>query len=661
MTSTASTQSVAGDAQPSRSSHRAAAERPVRNHRPALDGIRALAIVLVMIYHATSQQPRGGFFSVDVFFVLSGYLIAGLLIKEDWTWGSIDLVAFYVRRARRLLPGLIVAVIAIAAICPRVLSDEAVASMRGDGLATIFYVANWRFIATGDSYFAQFGDPSPYRHMWTLAIEEQFYLILPMLLIGLIALTRANLRYITGALVGLAVLSALWMWTLYVPGEDPSRVYYGTDTRAQDLLLGSALACGMTLISKRAAAKRARLMTIIGGIGFGVMVGWFLTFAEYDSFTYGGGFFVFVLGTCALIASVELNQDGPFARLFGFEPWAWIGKISYGLYLYHWPVFLLMKHTGLTGPVLFVTEFAISFALGALSFYALEQPIRRRGLKPLIGRKAAISVGWLCLPVTAALTLALTPAVTPNLIVQAKPGQGSNLGTVNPDASLKVLVLGDSVGFSLGYAFDQKAWPGVQVTGDVIFGCGTAEQHIAVNGVDQKPDASQCQDVFGKWPADVASKQPNVVLWSLGGWEVFDHVVDGKILKVGSPEYASYLTSRLNLGLSKLGSTNVVIPNLACYSQPSYVVNGQDVAPNRNDPARATAVNKILDAFAAEHPKQVHIFDVASKLCPDGTPKVKVDGVQVRSDGVHYTIEGARLFWTWIMPTLEKVTGITVS
>ena len=661
MTSTAPTSPVTGDVSTTPGAHRAAAERPVRSHRPALDGIRALAIVLVMIYHATSQQPRGGFFSVDVFFVLSGYLIAGLLIKEDWTWGSIDLVAFYVRRARRLLPGLIAAVIAIAAVCPRVLSDEAVASMRGDGLATIFYVANWRFIATGDSYFAQFGDPSPYRHMWTLAIEEQFYLILPMLLIGLIALTRANLRYITGALVGLAVLSALWMWVLYVPGEDPSRVYYGTDTRAQDLLLGSALACGMTLISRRTAQQRTRLMTLIGGVGFAVMVVWFLTFGEDQSFTYGGGFFVFVLGTCALIASVELNQDGPFARLFGFAPWAWIGKISYGLYLYHWPVFLLMKHTALTGPVLFVTEFAISFALGALSFYALEQPIRRRGLKPLIGRKAAITVGWLCLPVAAAITLALTPAATASLIGTAKAGQRSDMGTTNPDAAIKVLVLGDSVGFSLGYAFDQKEWPRVQVTGDVIFGCGTAQQHIAVNGVDQKPDPSQCQDVFAKWPADVASKQPNVVLWSLGGWEVFDHVVDGKTLKVGSPEYASYLTSRLNLGLSKLGSTKVVIPNVPCYAQPSYVVNGQNMAPNRNDPARAAAVNKILDDFAAQHPQQVHIFDVASTLCPDGTPTLKVDGVQVRSDGVHYTIDGARLFWSWIMPTLEKVTGISVS
>lgn len=661
MTSTAPISPVADDAHQSRA-HRAAAERSVRNHRPALDGIRALAIVLVMIYHATDQQPRGGFFSVDVFFVLSGYLIAGLLIKEDWTWGSIDLVAFYVRRARRLLPGLIAAVIAIAAVCPRVLSDEAVASMRGDGLATIFYVANWRFIATGDSYFAQFGDPSPYRHMWTLAIEEQFYLILPMLLIALIALTRANLRYITGALVGLAALSALWMWVLYVPGEDPSRVYYGTDTRAQDLLLGSALACGMTLISKRAAQQRARLMTLIGGIGFAVMVVWFLTFAEDQSFTYGGGFFVFVLGTCALIASVELNQDGPFARVFGFVPWAWIGKISYGLYLYHWPVFLLMKHTGLKGPLLFVTEFAISFALGALSFYALEQPIRRHGLKPLIGRKAAITVGWLCLPVTAAITLALTPTVAASPLTTAQTGDTSSLGQTNAKAAMRILVLGDSVGFSIGYAFDQKEWPKVQVNGDVIFGCGTAEQHIAVNGVDQKPDTTECQDVFAKWPTDIANDKPHVVVWSLGGWEVFDHIVDGKTLKVGSPQYAAYLTSRLELGLKALGSTKVLIPNVPCYSQASYVVQGQDMAPNRNDPARAKAVNQVLEDFAAAHPQQVTIFDVRSKLCTKADkPITKVDGVTVHSDGVHYTVEGARLLWRWMMPTLEKITGITVS
>lgn len=614
-----------------------------------------------MIYHATTHQPRGGFLGVDVFFVLSGYLIAGLLIKEDWTWGSIDLVAFYIRRARRLFPALIAAVLAIAAVCPRVLSEQAVVGMRGDGLATLFYVAKRRFIATGDSYFAQFGDPSPYRHMWTLSIEEQFYLILPLLLIALIALTKANLRYIAGALIALAALSAVWMWTLYVPGEDPSRVYYGTDTRAQDLLLGSALACGMTLISKNPGGQRARLMTLIGALGFGVVVVCFLALAEDQPFLYGGGFLVFSLGTCALIACVELNQHGPFAQLFGFAPWAWIGRISYGLYIYHWPVFLVMRHSALSGPALFGVEFAITFVLAALSYYLLEQPIRQRGLKPLIGRKAAVTVGWLCLPVTAALTMALTPAATASsLVVVAKPGQGSDMGTLNPTAAMKVLVLGDSVGFSLGYAFDQKAWPKVQVTGDVIFGCGTAEQHLAINGVDQTPNPTQCQDVFAKWPADVASDNPNVVLWSLGGWEVYDHVVDGKILKVGSPEYANYLTSRLNLGLSKLGSTKIVIPNVACYAQASYIVDGQDMAPNRNDPARASAVNKILDNFAAEHPQQVHIFNVASKLCPDGSPKLKVDGVQVRSDGVHYTIDGARLFWTWVMPTLQKVTGITV-
>lgn len=641
-----------------RAAHRAAARRPARGHRPALDGIRALAIVLVMIYHATAQQPRGGFFSVDVFFVLSGYLIAGLLIKEDWTWGSIDLVGFYVRRARRLLPGLIAAVVGIAAVCPRVLSDQAVASMRGDGLATIFYVANWRFIATGDSYFAQFGDPSPYRHMWTLAIEEQFYLILPVLLIALIAITRAHLKAITASLIALAAASAVWMTMLYQPGEDSSRIYYGTDTRAQDLLLGSALACGMTFINKRSALRRQGLLTAIGCTGLAVMIIWFASFAEDDSFTYTGGFFVFVLSACALIASVELHQTGPLAKVFGYGPWSWIGKISYGLYLWHWPVFLVLKHTPLTGVVLFVVEFALSFALGALSFYLLEQPIRRHGLRPAIGRTRAIAVGFLSLPVTAVISLLLTPVVAASLVVTAKPGQGSDIGKANAAANLKVLVLGDSVGFSLGYAFDQADFPAVEVTGDVIFGCGTAEQHLALNGVPQPPDPGTCQDVFSKWSADVAAKRPDVVLWSLGGWEVYDHVIDGRILTVGSAPYAAYLTQRLDLGLSQLGSTKVVIPDVACYAQPSFVVRGQDMAPNRNDPARAAAINEILRSFAAAHPRQVRIFDVAGHLCRAGKPRTKIDGVQVRSDGVHYTADGARLFWSWIMPTMGSFTGI---
>lgn len=177
--------------------------------RPALDGIRALSVVAVMIYHANPEWIPGGYLSVNVFFVLSGYLITGLLLKEASRWGSIDLVSFYKNRARRLLAALFVVVAVVTLIGARILTESARANLRGDGLATLFYVANWRFILEGESYFASTGDPSPFRHMWTLAIEEQFYLVFPILLLGLMTMANGRRQRIAQGLVVLIVLSAI--------------------------------------------------------------------------------------------------------------------------------------------------------------------------------------------------------------------------------------------------------------------------------------------------------------------------------------------------------------------------------------------------------------------------------------------------------------------
>ncbi|TWE07865.1 peptidoglycan/LPS O-acetylase OafA/YrhL [Rudaeicoccus suwonensis] len=616
-----------------------------------------------MVFHATNSQPKGGFFAVDVFFALSGYLIAGLLIAESRAWGSIDLANFYVRRARRLLPGLVLAIVGITLICPRVLDSIAVATMKGDAISTVFYYANWHFIDTGQSYFAQFGDASPYRQMWTLAIEEQFYFVLPALMIALLAITRGNRRLIAGALCGLAVLSAIWMWLLYTPGTDPSRVYYGSDTRAQDLFLGSTLAVVVSLLPMKRLREYASRFTALGVVALVAMFVFFFGVGEYADFTYRGGFFVFVLATCALITSVEVQQNGPVARLLGYRPWSWIGKISYGLYLWHWPIFVMLTpgRTGLSGPVLFVVRFALSFAAGAASYYLVEQPIRMRGLKNVLGRSGSLITGFIILPLTAVATIVFTPSVSANPLLTAKSGSEQQTAATNASAAMRVLIVGDSVGFSIGYAFPQASYPNVSVAGDVIIGCGTAEQHLVVNGVPQPQSSSDtsCDNVFGKWAADVKANRANVVIWSLGGWDVYDHVIDGKIVKEESPQYAAYFRSRLEMGLQQLGpNVQVVIPNVPCYHYTSYVVDGQDMAPDRNDPARAAALNKILAGFAAAHPRQVHIFDVAADVCPGGKYVNSLDGVkQVRMDGVHYTVQGAALFWKWIMPTLERVTG----
>ncbi|MBO1767679.1 acyltransferase family protein [Allobranchiibius sp. GilTou38] len=642
--------------------HKRAANTPKKKHRPALDGVRALAIVLVMIFHATDNLPMGGFYSVDVFFVLSGYLIAGLLISENRKWGSINLVSFYVRRARRLLPGLVLAVVGITVICPYVLDRYARATMRSDGIATVFYYANWHFISEGESYFQQYGDPSPYRHMWTLAIEEQFYFVLPALMIALIAMTRGNRRRITQILVGLSVLSAVWMAWLYKPDADPSRIYYGTDCRAQSLLLGSALAVYLSYAPRRRLTRNYRRLTAIGATGMVVMAAFFLFVSYQNDFTWRGGFFVFVLATLAVIAVVELDQEGPIAAIFGFRSFAWIGKISYGLYLWHWPIFVMLtpKRVGFGGPGLFLLRFVLSFAAGAASFYLVENPIRVNGLRKWIGTLGGTLSGVLVLPLTALAVIFTTSAASGNPLVDGQTGKSYGVGGMDVNKPVRVLVLGDSVGISLEFSFPQSAFPQVGLDGNAVFGCGLMPQQLAIYGKKQTAKAApECANLYPGWKSHLQRDKDPVVVLSVGGWEVFDHVTPtGSIVKAGTPAYAAYLLSYLNKALAQIGpNSKVVIPNVPCYDWTSSVVAGVDIAPIRNAAYRGKAVNAVLATFARQHPSQVRIADVASKLCPGGKPRDVIDGVKVRLDGVHYTVAGGKLVWGWLMPTIYAAVG----
>ena len=226
-------------------------QRPKLGYRPALDGLRAVAVLAVMVEHSGVRRPGGtglllpgGFLGVDVFFVISGFLITSLLLIEHDGTGRVDLRRFWLRRARRLLPAACVTIAATcvaAAVVGLAIDGEA---LRGDALAALAYVANWRFIVTDQSYFAAFGVPSPFRHLWSLSLEEQWYLVFPPLLVGLLALVRRRTGALLVVLATAAAASAVWMAVCHTPGQDPSRAYYGTDTRAQTLLVGALLAVG---------------------------------------------------------------------------------------------------------------------------------------------------------------------------------------------------------------------------------------------------------------------------------------------------------------------------------------------------------------------------------------------------------------------------------
>src|SRR5689334_20249276 len=203
---------------------------------PALDGLRAFAVAGVICYHGSLSWAGGGFLGVDAFFVLSGFLITTLLLREwrssthgtEWNAvGRIDLKGFWTRRARRLLPALLLVLAAVAIYAVLVAAPDELHTIRGDGIASLFYVANWRFIFNGQSYFAQFGAPSPLKHFWSLAIEEQFYLLWPLIVYGILRWRNGSVRALATLAAVVATASAVLMFVLYTPGQDPSRVYYG--------------------------------------------------------------------------------------------------------------------------------------------------------------------------------------------------------------------------------------------------------------------------------------------------------------------------------------------------------------------------------------------------------------------------------------------------
>jgi peptidoglycan/LPS O-acetylase OafA/YrhL len=398
---------------------RRAAEAPVGRtktaawlpYSPGLDGLRAFAVVAVLLYHAGLTWIPGGFLGVEVFFVISGYLITALLLAEWHQRGRVDLRAFWIRRARRLLPALYLMLVVTLAFAVVFLPGE-VAKLRGDAITSFGYVTNWYLVFGHESYFESVGRPSLLKHLWSLAVEEQFYLLWPPVLaagLSLGALRWRRRRVLLLALAG-AAASALLMAILYQPEVDPSRIYFGTDTRATGLLLGAALAfvwapgrSPATAETERTSAKLRRLnrvrrrgrlrrrwrwtvpvlLDIAGLAALGGLVWFCLWLGEYQPFLYRGGFACVALTTAVVITAVVDPRTRLGANVLGWAPLRWLGVRSYGIYLWHWPVFMVTRpqlDLPIEGWPLLSLRLAATIALAHLSYHYVETPIRRGAL-----------------------------------------------------------------------------------------------------------------------------------------------------------------------------------------------------------------------------------------------------------------------------------------
>jgi peptidoglycan/LPS O-acetylase OafA/YrhL len=591
-------------------------------HVPALDGLRGIALLGVLLFHANGALP-GGYLGVDLFFVLSGYLITSLLLAEHAQTGHIALSAFWVRRARRLFPALLSLMPAIAIYGRYFARPDELRSLRAQALATLGYVANWQTIFEHKSYWQLFSSPSPLEHTWSLSIEEQFYVLWPLLVT--LVLRRYSSRALLAVSLVLSALSMTAMFVLFDP-ENTTRAYLGTDTRMAGILAGAALA---TLISPNQSfsARATRALDALGALSIvGLGVAWY-GLSGTSTFLYHGGFWLSELGVLLLIACAVAGEQSLVARALSFRPFRLLGAISYGVYLWHWPVnvFLSPERVHMHGFRLQALHFSLTFAIALASYRFLEQPIRRHGVpfnRPLFIVPAAVALSvFLVVRATYARSqhsslsavLARIPLLPPETI------------------TFRVMVFGDSTANSLGWGLRSLREKGADV------------QLMGKDGCNMLAD--QCEGPH--WVEHVREQHPNVSIVYLAGAFLHGFSVKGDWHTACRPDWDQKFERVLMLRLRELEAE----AGLVYTATIPYPVARYDVREFRDEvDCINTSIRKTVDAVPG-----VQLIDVGARLCPGGVCEQDVGGSEpVRPDGVHFSIDAAQTLSRWVYEEIRR-------
>jgi peptidoglycan/LPS O-acetylase OafA/YrhL len=650
-------------------------------YRPFLDGLRAVAILGVLVYHLDRDWLPGGFLGVDIFFVLSGYLITMLLLAEQRQTGRIHLPSFWARRIRRLLPALLVMLVVMAVLIDLRGDPLVLGQARGDLLSTLFYFANWHFISTGQSYFAQFVAVSPDRHTWSLAIEEQFYLVWPIVVALILARFRPRTLAVVAATV--AVASALWMVVLFDPA-DPSRAYYGTDSRIFEILIGTLLAIGM------AGPLRDRIGRVgrrVAPAALVALVAAFALLADDNGFYYHGGAVLVCLAAAGLLAGLEAGS--PIDRLLSVRPMVLIGLVSYGMYLWHFPIITFVNEwfgpTSLPAGAALAT--GLTLAATAISYVVVERPIRRRGMlfrlkltPSRLARIVPVASGAVALVIVATTLGAVENPIwdaagNVNAITIATPGPAAALATAadgspaSPNASAPsagpaatsiggpgwtIGAVGDSVMVSMGGALQKEATDrGWRFVSAAEAACPVGYQQLyQTDGTT----LASCSNVRTLHQQLLATK-PDVILWHDLQSSLARRSPTGALLQPGTKAWETALlaewTSVLDDFLASGAQVVILLPPLR-----SQQVAGCGAVADQTRceiiQSEDTNIRRATNDFFADLNGRagVYLIEVDSLLCPAGYPcPGYVDGVQVRFPGydqTHFTAAGA----AWFAPQL---------
>ena len=666
-------------------------------HVAALDGLRGLAVVAVIAFHASAPFARGGFLGVSVFFTLSGFLITSLLLTEVGTTGRVDLGRFFARRLRRLMPAAL-ACLALVLVARLVFPLWFGPSLPGDAVAALAYVANWRFWQAGQSYGALFVSPSPLLHFWSLAIEEQFYIVFPVAIWFVARRTNPRRKLAVGLVVAIALSAAVTL----VAAQRGSRdfVYYSTITRSAELLVGALLA--LVLVRPDGTlALRARATSVVrwlAPLGLGAMLVLSATTRNGDAWLYRGGLSAFSLVSALVIVGCLVT--GPVRAVLAWRPLRAIGAISYGLYLYHWPVFVVLTHgrTGLGQPALTTLRLAVTLVLATSSARWLEQPIRTRRwltrrhrarLAPLASIAAvgalALStlafaggpasatldfdaasrelagVGAASLPSTTTTTTAafVAPLAAPDgdIDYAAQNRRYAQAPTnAGLPASERVALFGDSTMLRTGKAVQ---WF-VDTTGAFTLTGGIAQAGCGVGRGGERRYAgytnvtpTKC-DWTISWPRWLRDHDDTMAVVQVGPWDVADRrpAGTGEWEHIGQAPYDAFLLAELNAAMDMFAASGVRVAWLtAPHIRLGVYGNPDQLDEATSDPARIDRFDELLRVAAATH-ANVTVVDLAGWLA--GQPGGEMDP-RLRPDGVHFAPSVAPEVGAWLGPQLVAV------
>lgn len=639
-------------------------------HEPGLDGLRGLAVAAVMVFHL--DRLEGGFLGVDLFFVLSGFLITSLLIAEQVDTGRVALARFWARRARRLIPALLLVMIVVGALIGRYTWVQQRADLRGEALATLGYAANWHAMVDDAGYWDMFTSPSPLDHMWSLAIEEQFYVVWPLVVVGVFALARRRGRGQGGVallratcVVG-AVASFALMASLFSP-VDTNRAYYGTDARVGPMLLGAALATVSTAQMRRrdpAATVRSPRWVALAAVAALGFVAWTLTSVDgVSGFYYQGGLVLFSLAALVLVRCVTTGRAGPVGAVLRWRPLCALGLISYGVYLWHWPIIVYVipqRFGGVDGLALDVIRVAATLAISTASYLLIERPIRR-GTLLRSGRQVRASlVGAVALALEILLVTTRGPAnevSASSAPIELPPGDTSaNPYRYYPEdippGSERILVVGDSgPGFlAPRMALKADAYDAV-VAGDSQIVCSPILPEGVFRSLDGEVVSREpCHETRREVWEELADEfDPDVVVFYIANTPgLVEPRLDGEWVHDCDPAYDEWMHDAVldDMRMFADGGARIVMT-----TSPQAV----GTAISDEGPEWLACRNATYGRVAADIPGAT-ILDMSGEV--EHLRALDPDRRLLR-DSVHLSDDGADLVSDWLLPLVTAPAPVT--